>query len=88
MPMIMKTFVEQAKWLGQQVRPFVTYAVSGMAGIDEEYQRLLPDLSVTQGLAVRGEDVAIDPDAAEPEVTPETSQIVNQWVNTLSVQPR
>lgn len=39
-----------------------------------------------QGLAVRGEDVAIDPD--EPEVTPETSQIVNQWVNTLSVQPR
>lgn len=41
-----------------------------------------------QGLAVRGEDVAIDPDAAEPEVTPETSQIVNQWVNTLSVQPR
>ena len=59
-----------------------------MAGIDEEYQRLLPDLSVTQGLAVRGEGVAIDPDAAEPEVTPETSQIVNQWVNTLSVQPR
>lgn len=41
-----------------------------------------------QGLAVRGEDVAIDPDAAEPEVTPETSQNVNQWVNTLSVQPR
>ena len=88
MPMIMKTFVEQAKWQGQQVRPFVTYAVSGMAGIDEEYQRLLPDLSVTQGLAVRGEDVAIDPDAAEPEVTSETSQIVNQWVNTLSAQPR
>lgn len=87
MPMIMKTFVEQAKWQGQQVRSFVTYAVSGMAGIDEEYQRLLPDLSVTQGLAVRGEDVAIDPDVAEPEVTPETSQIVNQWVNTLSVQP-
>ena len=41
-----------------------------------------------QGLAVRGEDVAIDPDAAEPEVTPETSQIVNQWVNTLNAQPR
>ena len=41
-----------------------------------------------EGLAVRGEDVAIDPDAAELEVTPETSQIVNQWVNTLSVQPR
>ena len=39
-----------------------------------------------QGLAVRGEAVAIDPD--EPEVTPETSQTVNQWVNTLSVQPR
>lgn len=88
MPMIMKTFVEQAKWQGQQVRPFVTYAVSGMAGIDEEYQRLLPDLSVTQGLAVRGEDVAIDPDSAEPEVTPETNQTVNQWLNTLSVQPR
>lgn len=41
-----------------------------------------------QGLVVRGEDVAIDPDAAEPEVTPETSQTVNQWVNTLSAQPR
>lgn len=41
-----------------------------------------------QGLAVRDEDVAIDPDAAEPEVTRETSQIVNQWVNTLSAQPR
>ena len=49
MPMIMKTFVEQAKWQGQQVRPFVTYAVSGMTDIDEEYQRLLPDLSVHSG---------------------------------------
>ncbi|GAA3613656.1 flavodoxin [Kineosporia mesophila] len=61
-PMIMRTFIENAGLAGKTVLPFVTYAVSGMSGVDADYREALPDTRVGQGLAVRGETVS---DAAE-----------------------
>lgn len=56
-PMLMSTFVEAVDLAGVRVLPFVTYAVSGMSGIDADYRRALPDSEVVDGLAVRGEEV-------------------------------
>lgn len=57
-PRIMSTFLRGLEFTGKTVLPFVTYAVSGMAGIDEFYRRALRGATVTDGLAVRGEEVA------------------------------
>lgn len=57
-PMIMSTFIDGVDLAGKTVLPFVTYAVSGMSGIDEDYRRTLPDTEVRDGLAVRGETVS------------------------------
>jgi flavodoxin len=57
-PMIMSTFVEGVDLAGKTILPFVTHAVSGMAGIDEAYRRALPQAQVRPGLAVRGQRVA------------------------------
>src|SRR5699024_6920712 len=56
-PMIMSTFIGGVDLAGKTVLPFVTYAVSGMAGIDQDYRDALPGSDVRVGLAVRGEDV-------------------------------
>ncbi len=56
-PMIMSTFVESVDLAGKRVLPFVTYAVSGMSGVDQDYRDALPSSEVATGLAVRGEDV-------------------------------
>ncbi|MEQ4209818.1 flavodoxin [Actinopolymorpha sp. B17G11] len=61
-PMIMSTFIEKVDLKGKTILPFVTYAVSGMSGVDDDYGTALPDSTVATGLAIRGEDV---PDAAE-----------------------
>ncbi|MCD5352955.1 hypothetical protein [Kineosporia mesophila] len=57
--MIMRTFIENA---GKTVLPFVTYAVSGMSGVDADHRKALPGAEVGEGLAVRGKTVS---DAAE-----------------------
>lgn len=56
-PMIMSTFIAQVNLAGKRVLPFVTYAVSGMAGVDQDHRAALPHSDVADGLAVRGEDV-------------------------------
>ncbi|QDP96603.1 hypothetical protein FOE78_12400 [Microlunatus elymi] len=55
--MIMSTFVEAVDVAGKRILPFVTYAVSGMSDVDQDYRDALPDSDVADGLAVRGEDV-------------------------------
>jgi flavodoxin len=57
-PMILQTFIENVDLAGKRVLPFVTYAVSGMAGIDEDYRGELPESTVADGLAIGGETVA------------------------------
>lgn len=56
-PMIMSTFIEGVDLADKRILPFVTYAVSGMAGVDDDYRDALPDATIADGLAVRGEDV-------------------------------
>lgn len=63
-PMIMSTFIEAVDLEGKTVLPFVTYAVSGMGGVDQDYRDALPGSDVADGLAVRGEEV----DAAGADV--------------------
>lgn len=55
--MIMSTFIERAGLAGETILPFVTYAVSGMSGIDGHYRDALPGSHVRDGIAVRGETV-------------------------------
>jgi flavodoxin len=57
-PMIMSTFIESVDLTGMTILPFVTYAVSGMSGIDHDYREALPRSTVRAGLAVQGETVA------------------------------
>ncbi|MGG5260111.1 flavodoxin [Phycicoccus avicenniae] len=63
-PMIMRTFVESVDLDGRTVLPFVTYAVSGLGRVADEYAELLPRSTVGEGLAVRGEEAA----GARPDV--------------------
>lgn len=57
-PMIMRTFVETVGGLqGVAVHPFVTYAVSGMGKVRDDYRQLYAGATITEGIAVKGEDV-------------------------------
>jgi FMN-dependent NADH-azoreductase len=56
-PMIMRTFINRVDLRGKTIHAFVTYAVSGMGGTVEDYTRVLPDATIGDGLAVRGEQV-------------------------------
>ena len=58
-PMIMRTFVENVDLVAKTVHPFVTFAVSGMGGVRSDYLELLPDTTVTEGLAVQGEEAQL-----------------------------
>lgn len=57
-PMIMSTFIDRVDLAGKVVLPFVTYAVSGMSGVDTDYREALPRAEVRDGLAVQGEAVS------------------------------
>lgn len=57
-PMIMRTFVESVDLRGRTLLPLVTYAVSGMGRVADDYRRLLPGSVIGEGLAVRGEEAA------------------------------
>jgi len=63
-PMIMSTFIEGVDLGGARVLPFVTFAVSGMSGVDEHYRSVLPTATVVDGLAIQGEKV----DASSPDL--------------------
>jgi flavodoxin len=56
-PRIMSTFLGGVDLGGKTVLPLVTYAVSGMSGIDDFYRSALTTATVERGLAVRGEEV-------------------------------
>lgn len=70
-PMIMRTFIESFDWAGRTVQPFVTYAVSRMGRVRENYEQRCRGATVGEGLAVQGETVR----NAGPEVQSWLSQI-------------
>jgi hypothetical protein len=57
-PMIMATFVEAIDLTGKTVRPFVTYAVSGLGSTAAFYRDLNTGAQLGDGLAIQGEEVA------------------------------
>jgi flavodoxin len=63
-PMIMRTFVETVELTGKSIYPFVTYAVSGIGRVADDYEELCPGAVIGEGLAVQGEEAA----QAGPEV--------------------
>lgn len=63
-PMILSTFLESVDLTGKTIWPFVTYAVSGLGTVEEDYRAALPGSTIRTGLAIRGEAV----DQAGPQV--------------------
>lgn len=63
-PMIMRTFVESFDLTGKTVFPVVTYAVSGMGQVADEYAELCAGATIGEGLAVQGEEA----DQSRPDV--------------------
>lgn len=57
-PMIMHTLLDQWDLRGKTILPFVTYAVSGMGRVAEEYATLAAAATIGEGLAVQGEEAA------------------------------
>jgi hypothetical protein len=49
-PRIMSTFIDEVDLGGKTVLPLVTYAVSGMSGVDDFYRRTLTTATVERGL--------------------------------------
>ncbi|MET0956154.1 MAG: flavodoxin, partial [Cryobacterium sp.] len=74
-PMIMRTFVDGLDLTGMTVYPFVTFAVSGLSGVDSDYAELCPGASIGEGLAVQGEEAA----QAQPEVEAWLGRISSGW---------
>ena len=57
-PRIMRTFIESVDLRERTVLPLVTYAVSGVGRVTDDYRTLLPGSTIGEGLAVRGEEAA------------------------------
>ena len=63
-PMILRTFIDSVDLTGKTIHPFVTYAVSGMGRVAQNYERFIPAATISEGLAVRGEEAT----QARPEI--------------------
>ena len=72
-PMIMRTFVDALDFAGKSVHPFVTYAVSGMGNVRDDYVQFCAGASVSEGLAVQGEEA------------PNAGPKVNEWLSSIGL---
>lgn len=64
-PRIMRTFIDAVQFEGVTVAPFVTHAGSEMGGVPDEYAETCRGArAITDGLAVRGEEVRDSREAA------------------------
>jgi hypothetical protein len=52
-PMIMTTFLDSHDFAGRTIRPFVTYAVSGLGRTETVYSSALPAARLERGLAIQ-----------------------------------
>lgn len=57
-PMIMSTFTDALDFTGKTIPPFVTYAISGLSGVDDDYANSCPAARIGTALAVGGEEAA------------------------------
>jgi flavodoxin len=72
-PMIMRTFIDEVDLIAKTVLPFVTYAVSGMGIVEDDYRHLLPQANVRTGLAVRAKPSRAPPRRSKTGYEPPTS---------------
>ena len=56
MPMAVFTFLEGLDFRGKIIHPFCTHEGSGMGSSERDIRRLVPEATVTRGLAIRGSD--------------------------------
>lgn len=57
MPMAVYTFLEDNDLRFKKIRPFCTHEGSGLSSTPEKIQKMLPEASVTKGLAILGSQV-------------------------------
>lgn len=57
-PMILRSFVDSVDLIGKSLHPFVTYAVSGIGRVEDDYAALCPDATLGESLAIQGEKAA------------------------------
>ena len=76
-PMIMYTFFENnADALsGKKLVPFSTHEGSGLSGFDKKLAEVCPDSTISEGLAIRGNDAQNDQDGV--------SSSVNDWLSGI-----
>ena len=58
MPMAVCTFLEGYDWAGKTVCPLITHGGSGFSDSLADIRRLCPGATITEGLAVNGDDAA------------------------------
>jgi hypothetical protein len=73
-PMIMSTFCDSHDFAGKTVHPFVTYAVSGLGRVPQNYTDSCPGAQIGAGLAVQGEEV------------PDHRSDVEAWLRTTGLR--
>jgi len=56
-PRIMLTFAETFDFIGKTIYPYVTYAVSGLGDVIDEYAESFRGATIGEALAIRGEEV-------------------------------
>ena len=56
MPMPIYTFLDNYDLSGKTIAPFITHGGSGLSGTPENIQEEEPDATVTEGLAINGDD--------------------------------
>lgn len=56
LPMPIYTFLDEYDLSGKTIAPFITHGGSGLSGTDENIQAEEPDATVTEGLAIYGDD--------------------------------
>ena len=67
-PCIVYTFLENHDFTGKTVIPFNTHEGSGQAGTQTDIENRLPDITVLQGLAVRGSRAQNDAEGTGADV--------------------
>ena len=77
MPMIVYNFLESYDFTGKTVIPFNTHEGSGQAGTQSTIASMLPDATVLNGLAIRGDTAQNAHDDAEEAVV--------EWLDGLNI---
>ena len=77
MPMVVYTFIEGQNFDGKTVIPFATHEGSGISGTPQKLRKVLPNATVTDGVAIIGSTAQNKPD----EVSKKVVELIQQAQN-------